>query len=256
MPRCWQSHSENRLLAALPSADLEALLPELRSTPLQLRQIVCEQGEKPKFAWFPTTSVVSLLYTTETGASADTALVGNDGMLGIALFLGGDTMPASAVVQIPGNALCMAASQLKEEFALRPQLRRVLLRYIQALLTQISQTAVCNRLHSMEKRLSRRLLVCQDCVQCDELSMTQEFMSQMLGGRRESVTVAAGNLQDAGLIRYSRGRIRIMNRRGLEENACECYQTVKSEYERLFGLPASLSLPVQRQRLVTQANSA
>jgi CRP-like cAMP-binding protein len=247
MPRCWDNNVGNRLLAALPYADYEALLPDLRPAPFCLREVIYEPGQPAKYVYFPTTCVVSLLYTTETGASADTGLVGNDGMLGIPLCLGGETMPSRAVVQIAGHALSMRASTFQDEFARRPGFRNILLRYVQALLTQVSQTAVCNRLHPMVKRLARRLLLCHDRVHCDELPMTQEFISQMLGGRRESVTVAAGYLQDAGLIRYSRGRIRIINRRGLEDNACECYQVVKHECDRLLGTLSPQPVTVQRQ---------
>jgi hypothetical protein len=162
-------------------------------------------------------------------------LAGNDGVVGVALFLGGDTTPNRAVVQIAGGAVRMKAEVLQAEFARGGALQHALLRYTQALITQIAQTAVRNRLHPVEKRLCRWLLLCHDRVQSDELRMTQEFIANMLGGRRESVTVAAGHLQDAGLIQYARGHIKIINRKGLEAAVCECYQIVKTEFDRLLG---------------------
>jgi CRP-like cAMP-binding protein len=171
----------------------------------------------------------------EDGSTAEMGLTGNDGVVGIALFLGGDTTPNRAIVQIAGGALRMRAKVLQAEFKQGGALQQVLLRYIQALLTQISQTAVCNRLHAVEQRLCRWLLLSHDRVHSHELQMTQEFIAHMLGGRRESVTVAAGRLQDAGLIHYARGHITILDRAGLEATVCECYQVVKNEIDRLFG---------------------
>ncbi len=189
--------------------------------------------------YFPTTAVVSLLYTLASGMTAEMGLTGNDGVVGVALFLGGDTTPNRAVIQVAGGALQMKAKVLREEFARGRAFQQALLRYTQALITQISQTAVCNRLHPVEQRLCRWLLLCHDRVRSAELRMTQEFIANMLGGRRESVTVAAGRLQDAGLIRYARGQITIVDRPGLEATVCECYQIVKSEGERLLrpGVP-------------------
>jgi len=226
---------ENRLLAALPRDDRERLLPHLQPMTFSLGQVVYESGGRQEFVYFPTSCVVSLLYTMENGSTAEMGLVGNDSVVGVALFLGGDTTPNRAIAQIAGDAYRLRAKLLQEEFARAGAVQRLLLRYTQALITQISQTAVCNRLHSQEKRLCRWLLLSHDCVHSDDILMTQEFLSHMLGGRRESVTVAAGHLQDAGLIRYSRGQIKILNRQGLEDAACECYRIVKQEFERLLG---------------------
>jgi len=200
-----------------------------------LGQVIYESGGHLDYVYFPASSVVSLLYTTEDGSTAEMGLTGNDGVVGIALFLGGDTTPNRAIVQIAGGAFRMKAKILQQEFARGGALQQLMLRYTQALITQISQTAVCNRLHSVEKRLCRWLLLSHDRVKADELLMTQEFISNMLGGRRESVTVAAGRLQDAGLIHYSRGHISILDRKGLEASVCECYQVVKNETDRLIG---------------------
>jgi len=186
-----------------------------------------------EYIYFPTTSVISTLYTTEDGATAEMGLVGIEGVVGVHLFLGGDTTSHRAVVVVGGEAFRMKAKTLRDEFALGGPLQGQLLRYTQALLTQISQTAVCNRLHVVEQRLCRWLLMCHDRVQTNELRMTQEFISNMLGGRRETVTVAAGRLQDAGLIRYARGHITILDRKGLEASVCECYPVVQAECDRL-----------------------
>lgn len=225
---------DNFLLSTLPSDDYQRLRPHLQPVSFTLGDTIYELGCAPEYVYFPTDCVASLLYTTSDGLTAEMGLTGNDGVVGIALFLGGDTTPNRAVVQIAGGASRLKASVLRAEFARGGPLQRLLLRYTQGLITQISQTAVCNRLHSVEKRLCRWLLLCRDRVQCDELVMTQEFIANMLGGRRESVTVAAGRLQDAGLIQYSRGHIHIVDRKGLETAVCECYQTVKTEVDRLF----------------------
>src|SRR5438034_3454066 len=226
---------DNYLLSALPEEENEHLLRSLEPVNFALGQVVYNSGGHLDYIYFPTTSVVSLLYTMEDGTTAEMGLTGNDGVVGIALFLGGETTPNRAVVQIAGRALRMKARVLREEFARGGAFQRLLLRYTQALITQISQTAVCNRLHSVEKRLCRWLLLSHDRVRSDDLLMTQEFISDMLGGRRESVTVAAGRLQDAGLIHYARGHIRILDRKGLEATACECYQIVRDEFDRLLG---------------------
>jgi CRP-like cAMP-binding protein len=225
----------NLILSALPSCEYDRLVSPQDLVTFSLGDVVYESGGPLEYVYFPTTCVVSLLYTMENGMTAEMGLVGNDGMVGIALFLGGDTTPNRAVVQIAGGALRMRSKLLQAEFARGGLLQHLLLLYTQALITQISQTAVCNRLHSVEKRLCRWLLLSQDRVKSDELPMTQEFISNMLGGRRESVTVAAGRLQSAGLIHYARGHIRILDRQGLEANACECYQIVKTELDRLIG---------------------
>jgi CRP-like cAMP-binding protein len=226
---------ENRLLAGLPPEERERILSTLQPVTFTLGDVVYESGGHQEHIYFPTNSVVSLLYTMENGSTAEMGLAGNEGVVGVALFLGGDTAPNRAVVQIAGGAFKMKAKALRQEFARGGPLQRVLLRYTQALITQISQTAVCNRLHAVEKRLCRRLLLCHDRVASDELQMTQEFISSMLGSRRESVTVAAGHLQDAGLIHYSRGHIAILDRKGLEAAACECYAIVSEEFDRLFA---------------------
>jgi CRP-like cAMP-binding protein len=224
----------NRLLAALPREEYQRLLPELQPVIFSLGEVVYESGGHLAYIYFPTTSVVSLLYMMEDGSVAEAGLAGNDGVVGVALFLGGDTTPNRAVVQLAGGAIRMKAKLLQAEFRRGGALQLLLLRYTQALITLISQTAACNRLHLVEQRLCRWLLLCHDRVNSDELLMTQEFISNMLGGRRESVTVAAGRLQDAGLIHYVRGHIKILDRKGLEAAVCECYGVVKSEVDRLF----------------------
>jgi CRP-like cAMP-binding protein len=225
----------NEVLSALPLEEYARVLPSLERVTLDLGKVLYEPGERLNYIYFPTTSVVSMLYIMEDGSTAEMGLVGCDGALGIALFLGGETTRNRAVVQIAGASLRMNAKVLRQEVARGGALLHSLLRYTQGLITQISQTAVCNRLHPVEKRLCRWLLLCHDRVKMDELIMTQEFIANMLGGRRESVTVAAGHLQDSGLIHYSRGHIRIVDRKGLEANACECYRTVKNEVDRLLG---------------------
>lgn len=226
---------DNRLLAALPPADYARVQPHLQPVTFALGDLVYDAGGPQDFLYFPTTAVISLLYTMEDGSTAEMGLTGNDGVVGIALFLGGDTTPNRAVVQIAGEVLRIPAPRLQAEFKQGGAVQQVLLRYIQALITQISQTAVCNRLHAVEQRLCRWLLLSHDRVQSHELQMTQEFIAHMLGGRRESVTVAAGRLQDAGLIHYARGHITILDRPGLEATVCECYRVVKQEIDRLFG---------------------
>ena len=226
---------ENRLLAALPHNEYERLLPNLHQVSFSLGQVVYEFAGQLDYVFFPTTSIVSLLYTMENGSSAEMGLTGNDGVVGIALFMGGGTMPNRAVVQSAGGAIRLKAKVLQDEFALGGKFQHLLLRYTQALITQISQTAVCNRLHSVEQQLCRWLLLSHDRLKTDELIMTQELIADMLGVRREGVTVAAGHLQDAGAISYVRGRIQILDRQKLEETVCECYQVVKDEFFRLLG---------------------
>ena len=226
---------ENRLLALLPPDDYERLRPNLRAVSFSLGEVVYEFGGQLEYVFFPTTSIISLLYTMENGSSAEMGLTGNDGVVGIALFMGGGTMPNRAVVQSAGGALRMKAKILQDEFALGGKFQQLLLRYTQALITQISQTAVCNRLHSVEQQLSRWLLLSHDRLNTDELIMTQELIADMLGVRREGVTVAAGRLQDYGAISYVRGRIQILDRQRLEEAVCECYRVVKNEFKRLLG---------------------
>lgn len=217
----------NMLLSALPHADLQRLTPA-QSVSLAAGEVLCEVGQLHAYGYFPTTSVITLLCTMENGATAETGLVGNDGMVGVSLFLGGASTPNRAVTLVAGEALRLGASVLCSEFARGGALQRLLLRYTQSLLTQISQTAACNRLHATEKRLCRWLLLCHDLVPSGQFVMTQELIGQMLGARRESVALAAARLEGAGLISYSRGHIRIINRRALESAACECYSVVRS----------------------------
>jgi CRP-like cAMP-binding protein len=227
--------AENRLLAALPADEYGRVRPQLQEVKFSLGEVVYEFGGQLDYVFFPTDSIVSLLYTMENGTSAEMGLTGNDGIVGIALFMGGGTMPNRAVVQSAGSALRMKVKVLQDEFARGGRFQRLLLRYTQALITQISQTAVCNRLHSVEQQLCRWLLLSHDRVKADELIMTQELIADMLGVRREGVTVAAGRLQDSGAIKYIRGHIKILDRKKLEETVCECYQVVKTEFDRLLG---------------------
>ena len=226
---------ENRLLAALPADEYQRLHPRLQPVSFTLGEVVYEFGGHLDYVFFPTTSIVSLLYTMENGTSAEMGLTGNDGVVGIALFMGGGTMPNRAVIQSAGSALRMKAKVLQDEFARGGKFQQLLLRYTQALITQISQTAVCNRLHSVEEQLCRWLLLSHDRVKADELIMTQELIADMLGVRREGVTVAAGRLQDSGAISYVRGHIKILDREKLEETVCECYRVVRDEFDRLLG---------------------
>ena len=227
------SPNGNHLLAALPVEEYERILPYLEPTTFSLGEPIYESGKQLKHVYFPTTCIVSLLYMMENGTSAEIGIVGNEGVVGIALFMGGDTTPNRAIAQSAGEAFMMKAQALRNEFILAGQFQLSLLRYTQALITQISQTAVCNRLHPIE--LCRWLLLSHDRLQADELKMTQELIANMLGVRREGVTYAAGRLQAAGLIQYARGRITILDRKGLEATVCECYRVVKDEYDRLLG---------------------
>ena len=228
------SPKQNHLLAALPAADYARLLPDLELIPMPLGWAVYESGGRLGYVYFPTTSIVSLLYVMEGGASAEIAITGNEGLVGISLFMGGESTPSRAVVQSAGNAYRLRARVLKREFALGGNLQHLALRFTQALITQMAQTAVCNRHHALDQQLCRWLLVSLDRLQGDELVMTQELIANMLGVRREGVTEAAGNLQAAGLIKYTRGRIRVLDRAGLEKRVCECYAVVKKEYDRLL----------------------
>jgi CRP-like cAMP-binding protein len=220
---------QNQLLFGLPPAERERLVPKLEPVTLSLGQVICESNQRVSCGYFLANSVVSLLYTTESGATAGMALVGNDGIVGTAIFLGGESTSSRAVVVIAGQAFRLSAMLLLEEFERNAAMHQVLLRYTHALITQLSQTAVCNCLHSVQQRLCRQLLMCHDRTGCSELQMTQELIAQMLGVRRESVTVAAGHLQDMGLIHYCRGHIAILDRRALEASACECYRIVEEE---------------------------
>jgi CRP-like cAMP-binding protein len=230
-----QSRIQNHLLCRISAEEYARLRPSMQHTTLALGQVIYEAGSRLDYLYFPTTCVVSWLYTTQDGSTAEVALAGNDGVVGVSLFLGGGTAAHRAVVQIGGDALKIPARVVQGEFARGGLLQRILLRYTQALITQIAQTAVCNRLHSVEQRLCRWLLLCHDRVNDSEILMTQEYIANMLGGRRESVTVAAGRLQDAGLIHYSRGHIKILDREGMEGIVCECYHIVEDELHRLVG---------------------
>lgn len=226
--------SQNHLLAALPTVELESLTIHLELVPLPLGEILYQPGTLLRHAYFPTTTIVSLHYVTETGASAETAGVGNEGVVGAALFLGGESMQGSAVVITGGHAYQLERRLLQQEFARAGALRRLLLRYAQALMTQMGQTAVCFRHHSVEQQLCRWLLLTLDRVCARELVVTQELIAGMLGVRREGVTEAAGKLQRSGLISYRRGHITVLDRVALEAHACECYGVVKKEMRRLL----------------------
>ena len=227
--------SQNHLLAALPAAEFERLRPHLELVPLRLGDTLYDPGTQLQHVYFPTTSVVSLLYVLESGMSAEIAGVGNEGVLGIALFMGGDTTPSSAVVQTAGHGYRLPAKVLKQEFARGGEVQRLLLRYTQALVTQMFQTAACNRHHSIEQQLCRWLLLTMDRLPSTELVMTQELIANALGVRREGITEAAGNLQRGGLIRYRRGHISVLQRSGLESGSCECYGVVRKELNRLLS---------------------
>jgi len=228
------SPHQNHLLDALPTSDYERLAPHLELIPMPLGDVLYESGGALRHVYFPTTSIVSLLYVMEDGASAEIALVGNEGILGISLFMGGDTTPSRAVVQSAGHGFRLKAELLKNEFGRFGPTMHLLLRYTQALITQMAQTAVCNRHHSLDQQLCRWLLLSLDRLASNELSMTQELISNMLGVRRESVAAAARKLQNVGLIRYSRGRIAVLDRPALESRCCECYRVVKTEFDRLL----------------------
>ena len=229
------SPNQNHLLAALPAAEFEAVAAHLELVPLPLGQMLYEPGGQLQHAYFPTTAVASLHYVMESGASAESAGVGNEGVVGISMFMGGDTTPSSAVVLIAGHAYRLKASVLKQEFGRAGMMQGLLLRYTQALITQMIQTAACNRHHTVEQQLCRWLLLTRDRIPSRELIMTQELVARMLGVRREGITEAAGNLQNAGLISYRRGHITVLGRSGLEARACECYAVVKNETARLLS---------------------
>ncbi len=228
------SPQQNQLLAALPQAEYERLLPHLELVPLPLGKVLYEAGGHLDHAYFPTTSIISLLYELENGSSAEIAVVGNEGIVGIALFMAGDTVPNRAVVQSAGHAYRLQGRLIQQEFSRGGVLQHLLLRYTLAMLTQMAQTAVCNRHHSVDQQLCRWLLLSLDRLPTMELIMTQELIANMLGVRREGVTEAAGKLQSAGLIRYGRGHITVLDRAGLEARVCECYEVVRKEFDRLL----------------------
>ena len=234
------SPKQNHLIAALPPKDYARLLPDLELIPMPLGWAVYESGGHLSHLYFPTTSIVSLLYVMESGASAEIAITGNEGMVGISLFMGGESTPSRAVVQSGGNGYRLRAASLKREFATGGHLQHLALRYTQALITQMAQTAVCNRHHSVNQQLCRWLLLSLDRMENSELVMTQELIANMLGVRREGVTEAAGKLQKDGVIHYSRGHISVLSRAKLEARVCECYAVVKKEYDRL--LPYKLAI--------------
>ena len=226
---------QNHLLSALPAAEYERLLPHLDLVPLPLGWALYEAGSAQGYVYFPVNSIVSLLYVMEDGSSAEIAIVGNEGVVGIALFMGGETTPSRAVVQSAGFGYRVKGRIVKSEFHRGGELQHLLLRYTQALITQMAQTAVCNRHHSVEQQLCRWLLLSLDRLPSNELTMTQELIANMLGVRREGVTEAAGHLQTAGLIHYSRGKITVLDRAKLEARVCECYAVVKRESDRLLS---------------------
>jgi CRP-like cAMP-binding protein len=230
---------KNHLLAALPSDEWQRWVPQLEPVELPLGKVLYESGSRLAHVYFPTTSIVSLLYVMEDGASAEIAVVGHEGIVGISLFMGGESTPSRAVVQSAGQGFRLKADLMMQEFNRAGPVLHLLLRYTQALITQMAQTAVCNRHHSLDQQLCRWLLLSLDRLASDELVMTQELIANMLGVRREGVTEAAGQLQQAGLIQYRRGHITVVDRERLELRACECYAVVKKEYDRL--LPEQLA---------------
>jgi CRP-like cAMP-binding protein len=234
------SPKHNHLLAALSAENYARLLPNLELIAMPLGWALYESGDHLGYLYFPTTSIISLLYLMENGASAEIAITGNEGLVGISLFMGGESTPSRAVVQSAGAGYRLKASILKNEFELGGQFRRLALRYTQALITQMALTAVCNRYHSVDQQLCRWLLLSLDRLPSNELKMTQELIANMLGVRREGVTEAAGKLQAAGLIHYQRGTIIVLDRPRLERRVCECYGVVKKEFDRL--LPYQLAL--------------
>ena len=233
---------QNHLLAALPEAQFEHVIGHLQLIEMPLGMSVYESGIAHEYVYFPTDCIVSLLYVMVDGASAEIAVVGMEGVVGVSVFMGGETMASRAVVQSAGFAYRLRAKVIKDEFKLGETLQYLLLRYTQGLITQMCQTAVCNRHHTLDQQLCRWLLLSLDRLPGNELTMTQELIANMLGVRREGVTEAAGNLQKAGLIRYARGQITVLDRPGLETRVCECYQVVKTETDRLMS--AAVPLPI------------
>jgi len=229
------AHEDNHLLAALSPAERERLIPHLKLVPMPLGRVLYESGDVMRHVYFPIDCIVSLLYVMEDGASAEISVVGNEGLIGIALFMGGETTPSRAIVQSAGHAYRLIGRELKEEFHRNGQMQLLLLRYTQALITQMAQTAVCNRHHSVDQQLCRWLLLSLDRLSSDKLTMTQELIANMLGVRREGVTEAAGKLQKLGVIRYSRGQITVLDRKKMERLCCECYAVVRKETDRLLA---------------------
>jgi CRP-like cAMP-binding protein len=232
---------KNQLLAALSTEARERIFPHLKPVPMPLGKVLYEPGDTLRHVYFPVNSIVSLLYVLEDGASAEISVVGNEGLIGIALFMGGETTPSRAIVQSAGHAYRLIGQKLKDEFHRNGEMQLLLLRYTQALLTQMAQTAVCNRHHSVDKQLCRWLLLSLDRLDSNQLVMTQELIANMLGVRREGVTEAAGKLQKLGVIEYTRGKITVLDRPELERLCCECYAVVKKETDRLQHLVAGLA---------------
>src|SRR5512134_1603130 len=230
-----ESPTQNFLLAALTAPEQERLFPQLELVPMRLGEVLYESGSKLGYVYFPTSCIVSLLYVMEDGSSAEIAVVGTEGLVGVALFMGGETTPSRAVVQSAGCAYRLAGAGMKEEFIRGGSMQHLMLRYTQALLTQMAQTAVCNRHHSVDQQLCRWLLLSLDRLPGNELKMTQELIANMLGVRREGVTEAAGKLQKLGVIKYVRGKITVLDRPQLESLSCECYAVVKRETDRLLA---------------------
>lgn len=228
---------QNHLLAALPDAEWRRWQTDLEAVDMPRGMVLSESGSTPAHAYFPTTAIVSLLNMTEDGASSEIAVVGNEGVVGISLFMGGDATPSQAVVQSAGHGYRLRAQVVKNEVSRASPVLTMLLRYTQAMIAQVGQTAACNRYHSIDQQLCRRLLLGLDRLPSDELAMTQELLASLLGVRREGVTAAALKLQQAGVIRYSRGHIAVLDRRRLEQRTCECYKVAKKEYDRLLPIP-------------------
>ena len=243
------SYSQNHLLGVLLPKDISSFSEHLEFVPMPLGMMLYEPDEQLHFAYFPTTCIVSLLYITESGASAETAGVGNEGIVGISLFMGGNTTSSSAVVSTAGYAYRLNQHILKKEFKRAGSFQNILLLYTQALMTQMAQTAVCNRHHSVEKQLCRWLLLTLDRQPTNELVITQEQIASLLGVRREGITEAAGNLQRAGFISYRRGHISVLNRVGLENRTCECYEVVKTEIQRLQSISIKSQIIIFRYSL-------
>jgi CRP-like cAMP-binding protein len=239
---------DNRLLAALPSEVQDRLFPHLEAVPLSLGKVLYESGDSLRHVYFPTDSIVSLLYVMENGASTEISVVGNEGLVGVALFMGGESTPSRAVVQSAGHAFRLSARLLKVEFGRHGEMMVLMLRYTQALITQMAQTAVCNRHHSIDQQLCRWLLLSLDRLNSNQLVMTQELIANMLGVRREGVTVSAGNLQKQGVINYQRGEITVLDRAKLEALCCECYAAVRKETDRL--LPYRAKSQRNRKRVI------
>ena len=235
---------QNQLLAALLDAEWSRWQPQLELVDLPRGMVLCESGNIPAYAYFPTTAIVSLLHMTSDGASSEIAVVGNDGVVGISLCMGGDAMTSRALVQSAGQGYRLRAQVVKAEVNRAGPMLYMLLRYTQAMIAQVAQTALCNRYHSIDQQMCRRLLAGLDRSPSDELTMTQELLASLLGVRREGVTAAALKLQHAGVIRYSRGHIAVLNRQRLEQRTCECYKATKKEYDRLLPTPPAIRLPL------------